>query len=81
MSDIEDFGFIALDENDLSKIKSDINEKEIDERLRKMYDAIMPLLNNLRKNAEKDYIYWPNRIDKIDQFESKLYNIMTEGEK
>lgn len=79
MSDIEDFGFIALDENDLSNIKSDANEKEVDQRLRKMYDAIMPLLNNLRKNAEKDYIYWPNRTDRIDQFESKLYNIMTEG--
>ena len=33
---------------------------------------IMPLLNNLAKNPEKDYIYWPNRLDKIEQFRDKL---------
>jgi len=35
------------------------------------------LLTNLKKNPEKEYILWPNRIEKVDQFEDhlrKIYN-------
>ena len=29
----------------------------------------------LEANPEKEYIYWPNRIEKVEQFETYLYNI------
>lgn len=42
-----------------------------------MYDAIMPLLINLKKDANKNpIINWPNRGAKIDQFITKLNNIL-----
>ena len=33
---------------------------------------VQPLLNNLKKNPSKDYIYWPNRLDKIEEFSDAL---------
>ena len=35
---------------------------------------IKPLLNNLAKNPEKDYIYWEGkvRLKKIEEFSDKL---------
>jgi len=38
--------------------------------------AITPLLNNLAKDADtKEYIHWPNRRAKIEEFRIKLNNI------
>ena len=45
------------------------------ERLDKLYNAVIPLLNNLKKNPEKDYILWPNRLEKVEEFESHLQSI------
>jgi len=44
-------------------------------RLDNLYNAIQPLLTNLKKNPEKEYILWPNRLDKIEEFESYIQNI------
>ena len=41
-----------------------------------MYDAILPLLNNLKKNPDKPNIVWPDREKKIDLFIKKLDNIL-----
>ena len=32
----------------------------------------MPLLNNLAKDADKDYIYWPDRQKKMLDFIKKV---------
>ena len=45
------------------------------DRLDRLYNAITPLLNNLKANPEKEYILWPNRVEKVEQFETLLYNI------
>ena len=45
------------------------------ERLDKLFNAIQPLLNNLKQNPEKEYILWPNRLEKIEQFEDHIQNI------
>lgn len=42
-------------------------ELEIRDRLKKVEDMILPLLNNLAKNPEKVYIKWPNRKEIIDR--------------
>jgi hypothetical protein len=33
------------------------------------------LLNNLKLNPEKEYILWPNRTEKIEQFEDHIQSI------
>jgi hypothetical protein len=40
-------------------------EDEVKENLKTLEQLIMPLLVNLMKNPEKEYIYWPNRTAKI----------------
>ena len=81
--DIFDFGFTAVDETELDAVheaQHAANEisstaSELEKKLDKLYNAIQPLLSNLKKNPEKEYIHWPNRIDKVEQFETYLYNI------
>jgi hypothetical protein len=34
-----------------------------------------PLLKNLKQNPEKDYIFWPDRLKKVAEFEEKLKKI------
>jgi hypothetical protein len=80
MSDIFDFGFTAVDEAELeavqkaqtvaNEVASDANNLE--ERLNGLYNAILPLLSNLKANPEKDYIYWPNRVEKVEAFEDHI---------
>ena len=80
-----DFGFTAVSEDELDVVRAAQEQTETlaakleatDERARMLYDAIMPLLNNLKANPEKDYIYWPNRYEKLDEFSDRLYKIMT----
>lgn len=76
MSDLFDFGFTVVDESELETVQI---QKEaatsIEERLDKLYNAIIPLLNNLKKNPEKDYILWPNRLEKVEEFETFITKI------
>lgn len=92
MTDMFDFGFTAVDEDELDAVqKQQQKTAEIgaaveaaalaannnQERLNNLYNAIVPLLNNLKKNPEKDYILWPNRLAKVEEFEDllqKIYN-------
>lgn len=41
-----------------------------------IYNAVIPLLSNLSQNPEKEYIYWPERVVKIDMFKLKLMQIL-----
>ena len=40
---------------------------EVQKDLKELEQLIMPLLVNLMKNPEKEYIYWPNRTAKIQE--------------
>lgn len=81
--DIFDFGFTAVDESELEAVQAlGATAKEVEskattaqDKLDKLYNAIMPLLNNLKKNPEKDYILWPNRLAKVEEFEDYLQAI------
>ena len=84
MSDeLFDFGFTIVDEDELDvvqEIKAEVastssSVSETQERLDKLFNAIAPLLNNLKLNPEKEYIKWPNRLDKIEQFEDHIQKI------
>ena len=81
-----DFGFTAVDEGELQTVQktqalADDAEQmatTVQAKLDKLYNAIAPLLNNLKANPEKEYILWPNRVEKVEQFEQILYNIYSE---
>jgi len=77
--DMFDFGFTAVNEDELESVQKLSRTAEeassLEDRVNNLYNAITPLLNQLRKNPEKEYIYWPNRIEKIEQFEDHLYKI------
>lgn len=45
------------------------------DRIQKMLDMIEPFLNNLCQNPEKSTINWPNRVEKIEEFKTKLRSI------
>lgn len=77
-SDIFDFGFTAVTEEELETVQvAQSSADSTQERLDKLYNAITPLLNNLKKNPEKEYILWPNRLEKVEQFEDLLQSIYT----
>lgn len=84
MADIFDFGFTAVDESELESVQkaqaevtnTSAGAQIAEDKLNELYNAILPLLSNLKKNPEKDYIYWPNRTDKVDQFENMITKIV-----
>jgi|TARA_Y100000385_G_scaffold272841_1_gene314072 folate-dependent tRNA-U54 methylase TrmFO/GidA len=79
-----DFGFTAVDADELEVVRTATEKSEelsaqvesTSAKAELVYNAVIPLLNNLKANPEKDYIYWPNRHEKIDAFADKLYAIM-----
>jgi len=81
--DLFDFGFTAVTEDELEKIQEITTQAEasqasaasLQDKVDNLYNAIIPLLNNLKKNPEKDYIHWPNRLAKVEQFETFLQGI------
>lgn len=80
---IFDFGFTAVDEEELESVQATVRQLEdtsttledLQERIDSLYNAIQPLLNNLKANPEKEYILWPNRLEKVEQFSDLLDNI------
>jgi len=79
-----DFGFTAVDEHELEAVQktaaklesSDSESAALEAKLNNLYNAILPLLSNLKKNPEKDYILWPNRVEKVEQFEDLISEII-----
>lgn len=72
----DDFGFSFTTEEQMFREGGLVDEKdELTTRLQKMYDAVIPLLNNLNRNPDQEIIKWPNRTKKINEFKTKLDNI------
>jgi hypothetical protein len=75
-----DFGFSAMDEDELEAVQTGkvavaaatATADDLEDRFNKLYNMVQPLLNNLKKNPEKDYIYWPKRLSKIEEFSDQL---------
>ena len=80
-----DFGFTVVDQLEEVKVETETLEKRIDLLQKKcdnLYFAVQPLLDNLQKNPDSDYIKWDgkDRVEKIDAFRLKLQAILDEGE-
>ena len=82
LSNLE-LGFTIVDEDELDTVQ-EVKKTAVDagkatkntqDQLDKLYNAIIPLLNNLKSNPEKDYILWPKRLAKVEAFETMLTKI------
>lgn len=94
LDDDFDFGFSAMSEEELREteklLAEKLNDKQaaleataaqaeiIDKKLKGMRDMIMPLLKNLMANPDKEYIYWPQRTEKIKKFIEKMDNYIND---
>jgi hypothetical protein len=64
-------------------LEVDARKKELDEKYKEenqqvfknLEKMIIPLLKNLQKNPNKEYIYWPNRTDKIQKQIDRILEI------
>ena len=72
-----DFGFTAMDADELASVDTKIIEKTTTatEVINKLDDFVRPLLENIAKDSDKDYIYWPNRVDIINKKLKELDDI------
>lgn len=84
-----DFGFTFTDTdaivksnnlvsvNEISEIKNDNNRlrKEMVERMKTLESLMIPLLNNLLKNPDKEYIHWKDREEPIQTQINKILEI------
>lgn len=76
MSDFEldedfDFGFTSVSDEVFAEAEAAVQGGQ--QKAEAIYKMIMPLLNNLAKDADKNaYIHWPDRASKIAQFKKKL---------
>lgn len=81
----DDFGFSLVSEQELKKheeyLKKKVEEQskvvvqtanDLTDKLHGLRSMIMPLLNNLAKDPDKEYILWPDRSDKIKAFIKKI---------
>jgi len=79
LDDSFDFGFTAVDEEAittpvLNETYTTV-EGEYKAKLKAVEQLIIPLLVNLMKNPDKDYIKWPNRGPQIQKQIDKILSI------
>ena len=75
-----DFGFTMMDEDALDAVQEARQEAQTTsteleqwkQRTETIHRMVLPLLKNLAANPEKAYIYWPDRVQKIQQFIEQL---------
>jgi len=85
LNENDDFGFSLVSEDELKahedllrrKIEEQTEvvqktEAELKDKLDGLRDMIMPLLINLSKDPDKSYIFWPDRVKKIEKFIKKV---------
>ena len=89
IDDDNDFGFSAVSEDELKSMERQLQQqvlqkeeqlsltsKEYKDKLEALYKLIMPLLLNLQKDPEKEYILWPDRSKKMTAFIDKVNKIV-----
>lgn len=76
-----DFGFTAVSEEEYNsqvKQKEQLLEREqisSQQKVEELEKIIMPLLVNLLKTADREYIHWPNREKQLKEMIDRVANI------
>ena len=77
----DDFGFTLVSEEEVKANEaaaasaleqSKLQVIELSDRLKNSLAVIQPLLKALKANPDKQYIFWPDRVAKIDALTKKL---------
>lgn len=63
---------LSSDNADMINEHRSLVQADVVAKLKQVEDLILPLLYNLQKNPEKDYIHWPNRVAIIDKQVEKI---------
>jgi hypothetical protein len=58
---------LTTNNDDMINEHRELVQQDVVAKLKQVEDLILPLLFNLQKNPEKDYIHWPNRTAIIDK--------------
>jgi len=91
LDESDDFGFSLVSEAELKEHENLLRKKieeqtivvkkteaQLTDKLHGLRDMIMPLLNNLAKDPERQYILWPDRSEKIKAFIQKINKYVDE---
>jgi hypothetical protein len=91
LDESDDFGFSLVSETELKEhenlLRKKIEEQNISvkktethltDKLHGLRDMIMPLLNNMAKDPHKEYIWWPDRSEKMNAFIEKINRYVEE---
>ena len=60
--------------DEVEERKGELNEKFMG-KLKELETLVIPMLKGLMKNAEKEYIYWPDRTPILEKQIEKVYSI------
>ena len=60
--------------DEVEERKGELNEKFAG-RLKELEGLVIPMLKGLMKNADKEYIYWPDRTPILEKQIEKVYSI------
>jgi tetrahydromethanopterin S-methyltransferase subunit G len=60
--------------DEVEERKGELNEKFMG-KLKELETLVIPMLKGLMKNAEKEYIYWPDRTPILEKQIAKVYSI------
>ena len=60
--------------DEVEERKGELDEK-FTSKLKELELLVIPMLKGLMKNAEKEYIYWPNRTPILEKQIEKVYSI------
>lgn len=63
---------ISNDDSAMINEHRELVQQDVVTKLKQVEDLILPLLYNLQKNPEKDYIHWPGRTAIIDKQIEKI---------
>lgn len=75
------FSFVSDNEEELTNTKEELKKiaatsYDAEQRIRELYEAIEPFLDNLCRDPEKSTIHWPNRVKVIASYKAKLKQIV-----
>jgi len=63
---------ITTNNDDMINEHRELVQQDVAAKLKQVEDLILPLLYNLQKNPDKDYIHWPGRTAIIDKQVEKI---------
>jgi len=77
MDKLERLEALIVNNDDSSMINEhrELVQQDVVSKLKQVEDLILPLLYNLQKNPDKDYIHWPGRNSIIDKQIEKIKSV------